>query len=173
MYLEPGHVSIHDDRWLTRPWGVLGGLPGERSTKILRRVDGTEEVLPAKCDEIAVEPGDMLIYRTAGGGGWKDRLDRPVEAVERDVAFGLVSVEERVAGYGVVVGDAEATAAERERQRAERGDASAFDFGPPVSTTRSSAARRRPGCRRRSPAKPLRWSPLEDRESALARVRNG
>ena len=93
VYLEPGHVSIHDDRWLTRPWGVLGGQPGGRSTKILRRVDGTEEVLPAKCDEIAVEPGDMLIYRTAGGGGWKDRLDRPVEAVERDVAFGLVSRE--------------------------------------------------------------------------------
>ena len=28
VYLEPGEVSIHDDRWLTRPWGVLGGLPG-------------------------------------------------------------------------------------------------------------------------------------------------
>ena len=71
VYLEPGHVSIHDDRWLTRPWGVLGGQPGERSTKILRRADGSEQVLPAKCDEIEVQPGDMLIYRTAGGGGWK------------------------------------------------------------------------------------------------------
>ena len=28
VYLEPGEVSIHDDRWLTAPWGVLGGLPG-------------------------------------------------------------------------------------------------------------------------------------------------
>ena len=28
VYLEPGEVSIHDDRWLTRPWGVLGGEPG-------------------------------------------------------------------------------------------------------------------------------------------------
>ena len=28
VYLEPGHVSIHDDRWLTRPWGVLGGAAG-------------------------------------------------------------------------------------------------------------------------------------------------
>ena len=133
VYLEPGHVSIHDDRWLTRPWGVLGGQPGERSTKILRRADGTEQVLPAKCDEVAVEPGDMLIFRTAGGGGWKDRLDRPVEAVERDVAFGLVS-----RGEGVVRVRRRgrrrrtATAAERERQRAERGDALAFDFGPPL-----------------------------------------
>ena len=93
VYLEPGHVSIHDDRWLSRPWGVLGGLPGGRSEKILRRVDGSEQVLPSKCDEVEVAPGDMLIFRTAGGGGWKDRLDRPVEAVERDVSFGLVSVE--------------------------------------------------------------------------------
>src|SRR5919205_1127115 len=80
VYLEPGQVSIHDDRWLTRPWGVLGGEPGERSTKLLRRTDGTEQVLPAKCDEVQVEPGDMLISPTGGGGGWKYRLDRPVEA---------------------------------------------------------------------------------------------
>ena len=40
VYLEPGEVSIHDDRWLTRPWGVLGGLPGARSSKLLVRADG-------------------------------------------------------------------------------------------------------------------------------------
>ena len=98
VYLEPGEVSIHDDRWLTRPWGVLGGLPGGRSEKILQRADGTEERLPSKCDQVVVEPGDMLVYRTAGGGGWKDRLDRPVEAVVRDVSFGLVSRENALAG---------------------------------------------------------------------------
>src|SRR5260370_946672 len=86
--LRPGEVSIHDDRWLTRPWGVLGGEPGGRSEKILRRANGTEERLPSKCDNIAVEPGDMLIYRTAGGGGWKDRLDPPVGAVVRQCSFG-------------------------------------------------------------------------------------
>ena len=31
--LEPGEISIHDDRWLTYPWGVNGGLPGGRSTR--------------------------------------------------------------------------------------------------------------------------------------------
>ena len=42
VYLEPGEVSIHDDRWLTRPWGVLGGLPGARSDEApeARRRDG-------------------------------------------------------------------------------------------------------------------------------------
>jgi N-methylhydantoinase B len=170
VYLEPGHVSIHDDRWLTRPWGVLGGQPGERSTKILRRVDGTEVVLPAKCDEVAVEPGDMLIFRTAGGGGWKDRLDRPVEDVERDVAFGLVSGEKALAAYGVVIGDAAATEAERSRQRAERGDALAFDFGPPLEDVLANCEAET-GLPAPVKAAPLRWSPLESRESALERAR--
>ena len=135
VYLEPGEVSIHDDRWLTRPWGVLGGLPGERSSKLLVRADGSEQVLPSKCDEVEVQPGDMLVYRTAGGGGWKDRLDRPADVVARDVSFGLVSREFAKTGYGVVVAadggvDEAATEAERTRQRTERGDAPAFDFGP-------------------------------------------
>jgi len=51
VYLEPGEVSIHDDRWLTRPWGVLGGEPGGRSEKILRRTDGRRSDLPSKCDK--------------------------------------------------------------------------------------------------------------------------
>jgi N-methylhydantoinase B len=175
VYLEPGHVSIHDERWLTRPWGVLGGEPGERSSKLLRRADGTEQVLPSKCDEIEVQPGDMLVYRTAGGGGWKDRLDRPVEAVARDVAFGLVSRDKALSGYGVVLGDdgsvdEPATAAERERQRAERGDASAFDFGPPMADVLANCESET-GLAPPTPATPLRWSPLEAPDAARARVR--
>jgi N-methylhydantoinase B len=175
VYLEPGQVSIHDDRWLTRPWGVLGGEPGERSTKLLRRADGTEQILPAKCDEVVVVPGDMLVFRTAGGGGWKDRLDRPAEAVARDVAFGLVSRDKALRSYGVVLGsdgsvDAEATEAERARQRTERGPAKDFDFGPPLEET-LAACEAETGLPVPSPARPLRWAPLEDPESAMARAR--
>ena len=54
-FLEPGEISIHDDRWLTYPWGVNGGHPGERSEKILHRADGTVEKLPSKCDRIVVK----------------------------------------------------------------------------------------------------------------------
>jgi N-methylhydantoinase B len=175
VYLEPGEVSIHDDRWLTRPWGVLGGLPGARSEKILRRVDGSEERLPSKCDEIEVEPGDMLIYRTAGGGGWKDRLDRPVEAVVRDVSFGLVSPEYAKEGYGVVMNadgtaDEAATEKERERQRAERGDALFFDFGPPLEEVLANC-KAETGLEPPVPATPLKWSALEDGAEAQKRVR--
>ena len=177
VYLEPGEVSIHDDRWLTRPWGVLGGQPGERSEKILRRADGSEDRLPSKCDRIAVEPGDMLVYRTAGGGGWKDRLDRPVDAVVRDVSFGLVSREKALSAYGVALrddgtADLEATEAERTRQREERGEPLSFDFGPALEET-LARCREETGLEPPVPARPLRWSALEPGDVALRRVREG
>ena len=175
VYLEPGQVSIHDDRWLTRPWGVLGGLPGGRSEKILKRADGTEERLPSKCDEVQVQPGDMLVYRTAGGGGWKDRLDRPAEIVQRDVSYKLVSREYAKEGYGVVINedgtvDEAATVAERDRQRAERGDAQAFDYGPPLAEVLANC-KAETGLEPPTPAVPLRWSALESGEDAQKRVR--
>ena len=47
-FLADGQIGIHDERWLTYPWGVLGGETGRRSTKRLVRTDGSEEWLPAK-----------------------------------------------------------------------------------------------------------------------------
>jgi N-methylhydantoinase B len=175
VYLEPGEVSIHDDRWLTPPWGVLGGEPGQRSKKVLKKADGTETVLPSKCDEIAVEPGDTLIYQTAGGGGWKDRLDRPFDAVAQDVDFGLVSKEKALTSYGVVLDDdglvdEKASGAERERQREDRGEAAAFDFGPPLEVL-LERCEAETGLPAPTKALPLRWSPLESPESAMARAR--
>ena len=101
-FLEPGEISIHDDRWLTYPWGVNGGLPGARSTKELLRNNGSRERLPSKCDRIKVEQGDILFFNTWGGGGWGDPLKRPAERVAQDVARGLVSID-GARRYGVVV----------------------------------------------------------------------
>jgi N-methylhydantoinase B len=126
---------------------------------------------------VKVEPGDMLVYRTAGGGGWKDRLDRPAEAVARDVSFGLVSREFAQEGYGVVVAadgsvDEAATEAERARQREERGPALAFDYGPPLEEVLATC-KAQTGLEPPVKATPLRWSPLEAGDEALARVRAG
>ena len=178
VYLEPGEVSIHDDRWLTRPWGVLGGLPGGRSEKILKRADGTEERLPSKCDNVAVEPGDMLVYRTAGGGGWKDRLDRPVEAVVRDVSFGLVSRENALARLR--------RRARRRRHAQTRPRPRPSGHGSEMSAARprtSTSARRSRTCSRTARPRPVssprcRRSRCGGRRSsrptdALARVREG
>ena len=137
-FLEPGEVAIHDDRWLTPPWGILGGKPGMRSTKILVHTDGTRTVLPSKCDQIKVEPGDQLIFQTAGGGGWGDPLEREIEKVRVDVVRELVSVEKAASDYGVVFDpstsevDEAATRALRQRMRESRGELQTFDFGPPL-----------------------------------------
>jgi N-methylhydantoinase B len=143
-FLEPGEISIHDDRWLTPPWGNVGGMPGSRSTKILKRADGSEQVLPSKCDQIAVEPGDQLVYRTAGGGGWKDPLSRPAEFVQRDVQYGLVSKEKAESDYGVVLDaaleiDYPATEAKRAQIAEARGEVKGFDFGPPLEELLANA----------------------------------
>ena len=63
-----------------------------------------------------------------------------------------------------------ATEAERARQRAERGDAPAFDFGPPIEDA-IARAEEETGLPGPAPAKPLRWSPLESPEAAMERAR--
>ncbi len=138
-FLEPGEVSIHDDRWLTYPWGINGGKPGSRSRKVLDRADGSSQILPSKCDHVIVAEGDVLHYITWGGGGWGDPLERPAEKVQLDVKRGLVSVEKAASDYGVVLDaetwamDEDATNTKRDDIRAARGDLSTYDFGPPLA----------------------------------------
>jgi N-methylhydantoinase B len=171
-FLEPGELSIHDDRWLTPPWGILGGKVGLRSTKILRRGDGSETILPSKCDRVEVEPGDQLIYRTAGGGGWKDPLTRPAELVARDVSYGLVSLERASSDYGVVLTasgevDAAATQAMRAQIAAERGPVKPFDFGPALSELLENAETETGLAAPRKP-QPVKWAMAKAARRAMA-----
>jgi len=133
--LADGHISIHDDRWLTCPWGVNGGAPGARSRKELVRADGSRQVLASKCDNVEVRCGDLLLFDTWGGGGWGDPLQRPPEKVLADVRKGLVSVD-GARRYGVVITadaiDMEATANLRRQLRDQRGELPLFDRGGTV-----------------------------------------
>ncbi|GAA1783989.1 hydantoinase B/oxoprolinase family protein [Actinomadura chokoriensis] len=135
---EPGTIAIHDDRWLTYPWGVNGGRPGERGRKWIDRADGTREVLPSKVHDVPVAPGDVLHFVTWGGGGWGDPLARPAELVAQEVLRGLVTAEGARAGYGVVCGadgvlDAQATELLRAEMTAARTEIPVFDMGPPLA----------------------------------------
>jgi N-methylhydantoinase B len=133
QFLEPGEISIHDDRWLTYPWGVNGGLPGARSNKLLKRADGSESWIPAKCDRIKVVAGDILFFNTWGGGGWGDPLQRSPGTVAADVERGLVSFE-GARRYGVVVlpdysVDAAASGSLRTEMARNRGELLLFNRG--------------------------------------------
>ena len=140
-FLEEGTISIHDDRWLSKPWGVLGGEPGARSTKTLVRYsqnkdDPPREALGSKQDHIKVSNGDVLEWVTWGGGGWKDPLQRDPEVVALEVRRRLVTVE-GAKRYGVVLRsdlavDEEGTKKLRDEMKAVRkpgNDADVFNRG--------------------------------------------
>jgi N-methylhydantoinase B len=131
-FLNDGNIAIHDERWLTYPWGVNGGTPGQRSTKILIRADGTKQILPAKCDGVAVKEGDLLYFNTWGGGGWGDPFLRDCNNVLDDVNRDLVSIE-GAKRYGVVIVDGVVDQQQTTLLRAilteKRGATQLFDFG--------------------------------------------
>ena len=102
-FLSAGEFSLHDDRWLTKPWGVRGGKPGSRSKKALHRVDGSSQLLPSKCDHVKVQLGDLLEWQTWGGGGLGDPFTRPAETVALEVRRKLVTVSGAKENYGVIV----------------------------------------------------------------------
>jgi|TARA_B110000003_G_scaffold56737_2_gene56837 N-methylhydantoinase B len=132
-FLAEGQIAIHDERWLTYPWGVNGGEPGMRSTKKLIRQDGSEEWLPAKCEGVDVKEGDTLYFNTWGGGGWGDPFAREPALVEHDYLRGLVSAS-GANRYGVVLDEKgkinqDATDRLRSKMRQDRGDVELFNFG--------------------------------------------
>jgi N-methylhydantoinase B len=140
-FLVDGTVSVHDDRWLTYPWGVRGGEPGMRSTKRLLRADGSEQWLPAKSEGIEVKKGDLLYFNTWGGGGWGDPFERDAELVRADVERGLVSAV-GARRYGVVIAvdgsvDTAATDQLREEMRTQRGEPEMFNFGGSIEELKS------------------------------------
>lgn len=67
-FLEPAVVSLMGERRLTAPWGLQGGSAGASGEDWFIR-SGNRERLPSKVT-IEVEPGDRLMVRTPGGGGW-------------------------------------------------------------------------------------------------------
>jgi N-methylhydantoinase B len=133
--LEKGQVSIHDDREVVPPWGINGGLHGGTSSKWVIKNGETEPTrIPSKIDNLKVNPGDRVVFKTAGSGGWGDPLERAAEIVARDVRYGLVSREQAETSYGVILTegnqpDTEATAKLRAAAKSERGAPPAFDFG--------------------------------------------
>jgi N-methylhydantoinase B len=133
--LEDGEISIHDDRQESQPWGILGGKPGGCSDKTLIGRDGERTPLAAKVDSVKVRNGDRIVFRTAGGGGWGDPLERDPVRVRNDVARKLVGADAARAHYGVVLKgadievDGRATDDLRESMKRNRKPLQTFDFG--------------------------------------------
>jgi N-methylhydantoinase B len=117
-FLTDGGASVEGEGHAHRPWGFLGGQPGQTARLLLRRATGEEEALPSKVPHRGVRAGDSFLCEGPAGGGYGDPFLRDPEAVRADVLDGLVSAATARRDYGVVIGadgavDAAATAALR------------------------------------------------------------
>ncbi|MBL8384304.1 MAG: hydantoinase B/oxoprolinase family protein [Burkholderiales bacterium] len=115
----PCRVNLKIERTGCPPWGLEGGGAGRTADVEIRRTDGSVQRV-FKGDH-ALAPGDRVILRSGGGGGYGAPRQRDAALVARDVRAGLVSPQAALRDYGVAVRengelDSEATARARAAQ---------------------------------------------------------
>jgi N-methylhydantoinase B len=97
-------LSVLAEKAVLPPFGVCGGEPGARNRFWVSR-DGqpiAPSPLPGKVSGFPLEPGDVLMMESSGGGGFGDPLDRDLALVAADVAEGYVTREAAARIYGAV-----------------------------------------------------------------------
>jgi N-methylhydantoinase B len=103
-YLFPDHAAtftVLADRDREGPWGLFGGQPGRRAEYVLNP-DGEARRLGSKTT-LELEPGDVVSYRTCGGGGYGRPEERDPQRVLRDVREGKVSLRRAREVFGVAI----------------------------------------------------------------------
>ena len=91
-------LTIFSDNRKFAPWGLFGGGSGA-SSKYILNPDGEAKELPSKIT-LKLKPGDVVSYRTPGGGGYGPVSERKPEAVIEDVKLGKVTEERAREVYG-------------------------------------------------------------------------
>ncbi|TMQ24510.1 MAG: hydantoinase B/oxoprolinase family protein [Candidatus Rokuibacteriota bacterium] len=119
-------LSVLAEKTVLPPFGVCGGGAGATNRFwILRGVRPVQpSPLPGKVSAFPIEPDDVLMMESSGGGGFGDPLDRDPTLVAADVAEGYVTAAAAEAAYGVVLRgggpDPDATRPLREALRRRR-----------------------------------------------------
>ena len=101
LFERPTTFTVLADRTSAGPLGAFGGHAGKVAEYVLIR-DGEERRLSAK-GTVDLVAGDVVSYRTCGGGGYGPPAERDPERVLRDVLEDKVSVERARDVYRVAV----------------------------------------------------------------------
>jgi N-methylhydantoinase B len=109
LFDRPTTFTVLADRTKAGPWGAMGGAAGRVAEYLLVR-DGEELRLPAKTT-LELQPGDVISYRTCGGGGYGPPEERDPQRVLRDVVEGKISAERAREIYRVEIHDGRVDAA--------------------------------------------------------------
>jgi N-methylhydantoinase B len=81
--------SHRGERHFSAAAGLNGGKEGAPARSVIRRADGSEEVIPSKIATVLCA-GDRVTVETAGGGGYGDPHRRNGELTTADIADGKV-----------------------------------------------------------------------------------
>ena len=93
---EPFRLSLRSPRLKSRPKGLMGGGPGAVGRIFINGIekfDGTEDVI--------LNPGDVVEFRSPGGGGYGPPANREATKLQNDVLEGKVSPSTAKAVYGM------------------------------------------------------------------------
>jgi N-methylhydantoinase B len=104
--MAPITLNSQTERTQCAPWGLSGGKEGSANRISVRRADGTIEAPSnGKLYNVQLQPGDVYVLESGGGGGFGDPFKRAAELVAEDVRLGYVSRESAERDYGVILTD--------------------------------------------------------------------
>jgi N-methylhydantoinase B len=114
-------LSVLAEKAVLPPFGVCGGGAGATNRFWVRRNGQPIQPspLPGKIGGFPMQPGDLLIMESSGGGGFGDPLERDPSLVAADLAEGYVTPAAAEASYGIVSRGVTIDAVASEARRAE------------------------------------------------------
>jgi N-methylhydantoinase B len=93
----PTSIAIQAGRYKYPPRGLFGAGPGSGARFLVDEKPGDPSGLTL------CQPGNVIQFESAGGGGYGDPLQRDPQAVAADVVNGYVSLEKAREDYGIVI----------------------------------------------------------------------
>ena len=119
ILVDGTRLSVLAEKAVLPPFGVCGGGAGATNRFWVRR-DGRPvqpSALPGKVSGFPLEPGDVLVMDSSGGGGFGDPLEREPDRLADDLAEGYVTAAAAERDYGVIWRDGSIDAAATEAKR--------------------------------------------------------
>mgnify|MGYP001359977343 CR=1 FL=1 len=100
-------ITWRSDRRVFRPYGLMGGEPGQGSLNILNPYTDNH-ILPTKINTV-LRKGDVFRHVSPGGGGYGNPLNRDTEAIWWDWRNGKITTSHARKVYGVVIDETKGT----------------------------------------------------------------
>jgi N-methylhydantoinase B len=93
----PTSIAVQAGRYKYPPRGLFGAGAGSGARFLVDEQPGDPSGLTL------CQPGNVIQFESAGGGGYGDPLQRDPQAVAADVVNGYVSIEKAREDYGIVI----------------------------------------------------------------------